>query len=312
VRQEHDASRSSPWRVDAPAVRAGPAGRRDGWAAARIIVIDDDRANTGPARSIGGVSSGGHRGFPGACRAGCWATEMSRLARSGKDGYQLIELCADGGCRCGRSRTASMTPVQYNDRLVRHEVLRDRKEVKKTTVAGPIQGSGRRMGAHDPGDPGRDGKQPRQRRGRAGTARRAESGKQRARRRPRGTRYWVAYSGLAARPGSRRARWLVRRLSAGFRSSRRASGRLSAQAMYRWSRRVFGQAAVRARRAPWLTAWCMVPDARPEGVVSRNGIVFSAARAANGSAQVWGGTVICVVSAAGGAPGCVQGRERSR
>ena len=68
-----------------------------GWAAARIMVIDDDLGKSGSSavdragfqRLVTEISLG-HVGL-------VLGTEMSRLARSGKDWYQLIELCALAG-----------------------------------------------------------------------------------------------------------------------------------------------------------------------------------------------------------------------
>ncbi len=56
--------------------------------------------------------------------------EMSRLARSGRDWYQLLELCALAGALLADA-DGIYDPVDYNDRLVRHEVLCDRVEVKR-------------------------------------------------------------------------------------------------------------------------------------------------------------------------------------
>jgi DNA invertase Pin-like site-specific DNA recombinase len=55
---------------------------------------------------------------------------MSRLARSGADWYQLLELCALSGALLADA-DGVYDPVDYNDRLVRHEVLCDRVEVKR-------------------------------------------------------------------------------------------------------------------------------------------------------------------------------------
>ena len=43
--------------------------------------------------------------------------EMSRLARTGRDWHQLLELCALSGVLLA-DPTASMTPAEYNDRLL--------------------------------------------------------------------------------------------------------------------------------------------------------------------------------------------------
>jgi DNA invertase Pin-like site-specific DNA recombinase len=55
--------------------------------------------------------------------------EMSRLARSGREWHQLLELCALSGALLG-DLDGVYDPAEHNDRLVRHEVLRDRTEVK--------------------------------------------------------------------------------------------------------------------------------------------------------------------------------------
>jgi DNA invertase Pin-like site-specific DNA recombinase len=88
-----------------------------GWAAARIIVIDDDLGKSGSSavdragfqRLVSEISLG-HVGL-------VLGTEMSRLARSGKDWYQLIELCALAGALLA-DLGGVYDPVQYNDRLL--------------------------------------------------------------------------------------------------------------------------------------------------------------------------------------------------
>ncbi|MGW0828433.1 recombinase family protein [Streptomyces sp. NPDC002845] len=100
-----------------------------GWEASRVLVIDDDlgksgaRAEhrTGFQRLVAEISLG-HVGL-------VLGTEMSRLARSGKDWYQLLELSALGGALLADT-DGVYDPSEYNDRLVRHEVLCDRVEVK--------------------------------------------------------------------------------------------------------------------------------------------------------------------------------------
>src|SRR5437762_1438313 len=65
-----------------------------GWTGARVIVIDDDLGRSGAggadrpgfARLVAEISLG-HVGL-------VVGIDMSRLARSGRDWYQLIELCA--------------------------------------------------------------------------------------------------------------------------------------------------------------------------------------------------------------------------
>ena len=88
-----------------------------GWAAARIMVIDDDLGKSGSSavdragfqRLVTEISLG-HVGL-------VLGTEMSRLARSGKDWYQLIELCALAGALLADLDGVD-DPVQYNDRLL--------------------------------------------------------------------------------------------------------------------------------------------------------------------------------------------------
>jgi DNA invertase Pin-like site-specific DNA recombinase len=88
-----------------------------GWAADRVLVIDEDlgrsgtRADerTGFQRLVSEVSLD-HVGL-------ILGLEMSRLARSNKDWYQLLELCA-----LFRTLIADLDgvydPAQYNDRLL--------------------------------------------------------------------------------------------------------------------------------------------------------------------------------------------------
>jgi DNA invertase Pin-like site-specific DNA recombinase len=88
-----------------------------GWAAARIMVIDDDLGKSGSSavdragfqRLVTGISLG-HAGL-------VLGTGMSRLARSGKDWYQLTGLCALAGALLA-DLGGVYDPVQYNDRLL--------------------------------------------------------------------------------------------------------------------------------------------------------------------------------------------------
>jgi DNA invertase Pin-like site-specific DNA recombinase len=100
-----------------------------GWARSQVIVIDDDLgvsaavpdSREGFARLVTEVAMG---------RAGIvLGIEMSRLARTGKDWHHLLELCSLSGTLLA-DPDAVYDPGYYNDRLVRHEVLRDRVEVK--------------------------------------------------------------------------------------------------------------------------------------------------------------------------------------
>src|SRR5205814_8972439 len=88
-----------------------------GWAADRILVIDDDlgksatsaQRRAGFQRLVSEVSLD-HVGM-------IFGVEMSRLARSNKDWHQLLELCA-----LFHTLIADLDgiydPVQYNDRLL--------------------------------------------------------------------------------------------------------------------------------------------------------------------------------------------------
>ncbi|MCD7445233.1 recombinase family protein [Streptomyces lincolnensis] len=88
-----------------------------GWEADRVLVIDDDQgmsattalARTGFQRLVTEIGLD-HVGL-------VLGTEMSRLARSGKDWYQLIELCALSGAVLA-DLDGVYDPADYNDRLV--------------------------------------------------------------------------------------------------------------------------------------------------------------------------------------------------
>jgi DNA invertase Pin-like site-specific DNA recombinase len=100
-----------------------------GWQVSRVLVIDEDLGKSG-ASTAGRVGfqllvteiTMGHVGL-------VLGIEMSRLARSGKDWYQLLELCALSGALLADA-DGIYDPVEFNDRLVRHEALGDRVEVK--------------------------------------------------------------------------------------------------------------------------------------------------------------------------------------
>src|SRR5918996_406162 len=88
-----------------------------GWPASRVLVIDEDLGKSG-ASAAGRVGfqrlvteiTMGHVGL-------VLGMEMSRLARSGSDWYQLLELCA----RCGAllaDADGVYDPADYNDRRV--------------------------------------------------------------------------------------------------------------------------------------------------------------------------------------------------
>ena len=100
-----------------------------GWAAGQITVIDIDQGQSGASAAdregfqqlVAEVSLG---------RAGIvLGLECSRLARNNADWHQLLEICAlSGTLICDED--GLYDPGEFNDRLVRHEVLRDRTEVK--------------------------------------------------------------------------------------------------------------------------------------------------------------------------------------
>jgi DNA invertase Pin-like site-specific DNA recombinase len=88
-----------------------------GWPAARVVVIDEDLGKSG-------TSTAGRAGFQRLVTEITMehvglvlGIEMSRLARSGSDWYQLLELCA----RCGAllaDADGVYDPAEYNDRLL--------------------------------------------------------------------------------------------------------------------------------------------------------------------------------------------------
>src|SRR6516225_2899687 len=88
-----------------------------GWARSQIVVIDDDLgvsaatadARAGFARLVTEVTMG---------RVGIvLGIEMSRLARTGKDWHQLLELCSLSGTLLA-DPDAVYDPGYYNDRLL--------------------------------------------------------------------------------------------------------------------------------------------------------------------------------------------------
>jgi DNA invertase Pin-like site-specific DNA recombinase len=100
-------------------VQYGLAGRATGlgWAPDRVLVIDDDLG-----RSAG--SAVGRPGFQrlvsevGLGHVGIvFGVEMSRLARSGSDWQQLLELCSVSGTLLA-DLDGVYDPAEYNDRLL--------------------------------------------------------------------------------------------------------------------------------------------------------------------------------------------------
>ena len=88
-----------------------------GWARSQVTVIDDDLgvsaatadSRRGFARLVAEVTMG---------RVGVvLGIEMSRLARTGRDWHQLLELCWPGRGAARRSRWR-LRPGYYNDRLL--------------------------------------------------------------------------------------------------------------------------------------------------------------------------------------------------
>src|SRR5919109_4423791 len=88
-----------------------------GWPASRVLVIDEDQGQSG-ASAAGRVGFGrlvteltmGHVGL-------VLGIEMSRLARSGADWSQLLELCALSGALLADA-DGVYDPAEYNDRLL--------------------------------------------------------------------------------------------------------------------------------------------------------------------------------------------------
>jgi DNA invertase Pin-like site-specific DNA recombinase len=88
-----------------------------GWAADRVVVIDDDLGKSG-------TSAAGRAGFQRLVAEVSLdhvgiilGVEMSRLARSGKDWQQLLEICALFGTLLA-DLDGVYDPAQYNDRLL--------------------------------------------------------------------------------------------------------------------------------------------------------------------------------------------------
>jgi DNA invertase Pin-like site-specific DNA recombinase len=88
-----------------------------GWAASRVLVIDEDLGKSG-------ASTAGRAGFQRLVTEITMGhvglvlgIEMSRLARSGADWYQLLELCALAGALLADA-DGVYDPVDYNDRLL--------------------------------------------------------------------------------------------------------------------------------------------------------------------------------------------------
>src|SRR5204862_1819185 len=97
-----------------------------GWPASRVLVIDEDLGKSGSSaagrvgfqRLVTEITMG-HVGL-------VLGLEMSRLARSGADWYQPLELCALAGAVLADA-DGVYGPVDYNDRLRRGVKGRMRK-----------------------------------------------------------------------------------------------------------------------------------------------------------------------------------------
>ena len=88
-----------------------------GWAAARVMVIDEDLGQS----ASGAVERAGFSRLVaqvGLNRVGIvLGVEMSRLARSGREWHQLLELCALSGTLLGDPEGV-YDPAEHNDRLL--------------------------------------------------------------------------------------------------------------------------------------------------------------------------------------------------
>ncbi len=88
-----------------------------GWPAGRVMVIDEDLGKSG----AGAVARSGFQRLVteiGLDHVGLvLGIEMSRLARSGRDWYQLMELCAISGALLADT-DGVYDPGDYSDRLV--------------------------------------------------------------------------------------------------------------------------------------------------------------------------------------------------
>ena len=100
-----------------------------GWPRSAVTVIDVDLG-------ISGASAAGRNGFAQlAARVGMGevgivlSLEVSRLARNNADWYRLLDLAGMTDTLIADA-DGVYHPAMFNDRLVRHEVLRDRTEVK--------------------------------------------------------------------------------------------------------------------------------------------------------------------------------------
>ena len=83
-----------------------------GWAPSRVLVIDEDLGHSASGADARLVSEVGldHVGI-------VLGIEMSRLARSGREWHQLLELCALSGTLLG-DLDGVYDPAEHNDRLL--------------------------------------------------------------------------------------------------------------------------------------------------------------------------------------------------
>jgi DNA invertase Pin-like site-specific DNA recombinase len=103
--------------IDQAAVRAGRAGRSAGLGRSRICVIDDD---LGVSAAVAGTRPGFAKLVTEVkmARVGIvLGIEMSRLARTGRDWHQLLELCSLSGTLLA-DPDGVYDPGWYNDRLL--------------------------------------------------------------------------------------------------------------------------------------------------------------------------------------------------
>lgn len=88
-----------------------------GWPPSRVMIIDDDLGRSG----VGVVDRAGFQRLVTEITLGhvglVLGIEMSRLARSGRDWYQLLELCSVAGVLLADT-DGVYDPGEYNDRLV--------------------------------------------------------------------------------------------------------------------------------------------------------------------------------------------------
>ena len=100
-----------------------------GWNSSEVVVVDEDQGRS--AKSADGRDGFGRLvAEVGLGRVGIvLGIEVSRLARRNADWYGLLDLCALTDTLIADA-DGVYHPADFNDRLVRHEALHDRVEVK--------------------------------------------------------------------------------------------------------------------------------------------------------------------------------------